>query len=129
MALRHRTPRLGVFEGNLRTGELFWDDRVREIFGVPPSQTQLLTGVDWERTIHPEDAPQTLLALSEALAAKTTMRQRYRIIRPDGEIRTIAADAAYFEDADGTPKIIGANADITEEVALAESYLERGHPL
>ena len=116
-----RVSRLGVFEGNLKTGELFWDDRVREIFGIPSSQTHLLTGVDWERAIHPEDAPQTLLALAEALAAKTTLRQQYRIIRPNGEIRTIAAHAAYFEDADGAPKIIGANADITEEVALAES--------
>lgn len=116
-----RVSRLGVFEGNLKTGELFWDNRIREIFGVPSTQTRLLTGVDWERALHPEDAPQTLLAMAEALSAKTTLRQRYRIIRPDGEIRTIAADAAYFEAADGTPKLIGANADITEEVALAES--------
>ncbi len=76
---------------------------------------------DWERALHPEDAPQMLLALGEAVAARGTFRNRYRIVRPDGEVRTIAADAVFFEDAEGTPKFIGANADITDEVILSEN--------
>jgi diguanylate cyclase (GGDEF)-like protein/PAS domain S-box-containing protein len=127
LELALRVSRIGVFEGNLKTGELLWDDRICEIFGVPPGQ-QGRTAADWERALHPEDAPQALLAIGEAVAAKATFRQRYRIIRPDGDIRTIASDAMFFEDADGTPKLIGANADITEEVALAES-LRAAHVL
>jgi diguanylate cyclase (GGDEF)-like protein/PAS domain S-box-containing protein len=119
LALALRASRIGVFEGNLKTGELFWDDRICDILGVSPGQRR--TAADWERALHPEDAPQTVLAIARAVAEKGTFRQRYRIIRPDGEMRVIASDAAYFEDTNGTPKLIGANADITEEVALAEN--------
>ena len=114
-----RVSRIGVFEGNLETGELFWDERVLEIFGMSPERGAI-TASEWERAIHPEDAPHILLSLAQSIAEQGTFRERYRIVRPDGEIRTIAADAAFFRDADGTPKFIGANADITEEVALAE---------
>ena len=119
LALALRVSRIGVFEGNLKTGELLWDDRVREIFGLP-SGGGALTNADWERAIHPEDAPQTLLTLAQAIAQRGTFRQHYRIVRPDGEIRTIASDATYFEEPDGTSKFIGANADITDEIALSE---------
>ena len=119
LELALRVSRIGVYEGNLHTGELIWDDRIREIFGAAPSTA--LTAADWERALHPDDAPATLRALAEAVASKGTFRQRYRIVRPNGEVRTVASDAAFFEDADGTPKLIGANADVTDEVALAES--------
>jgi len=119
LELALRVARIGVFEGNLKTGELLWDDRIREIFSVPAGKA--LTAADWVQALHPDDAEETLRALAETVASKGTLRQSYRMIRPDGQIRTIASNAAYIEDADGTPKLIGANADITEEVALAES--------
>ncbi|MDP8997051.1 MAG: EAL domain-containing protein, partial [Pseudomonadota bacterium] len=75
----------------------------------------------WEQTLHPEDATRILRSLADAVAERGTFREKYRIIRPGGEIRTIAADATYFEDTDGTPKLIGANADITGDVALSEN--------
>ena len=120
LELALRVSKIGVFEANLKTGELFWDDRAREIFGVPPKQ-RALSAADWEQALHPEDASRTLISLAYAVKNRSTFRQKYRIIRPGGEIRTIAADATYFEDADGTPKLIGAHADITEEVALSKN--------
>ena len=120
LELALRVSRIGVFEADLRTGELFWDDRICEIFGLQPGRNGLMAA-DWERALHPEDAPQTLLALAEAVAARGTFRNRYRIVRPDGGVRTIASDAVFFEDAEGTPKFIGANADITDEITLSES--------
>ncbi|MEO9169082.1 MAG: EAL domain-containing protein [Aestuariivirga sp.] len=127
LGLALRVSRIGVFERNLKTGELYWDDRVREIYGVP-RESGVVTTADWERALHPEDASRTLLSLARAAAEKGTFRERYRIIRPGGEIRTISADATYFEDTDGTPKFIGASADITEEVVLSED-LRRANTL
>ncbi|MEO7222893.1 MAG: PAS domain-containing protein, partial [Devosia sp.] len=120
LELALRVSRIGVFEGNLKTRELFWDDRVREIFGVLPGH-ETLTLDDWKPYLHPEDAPQILAEVVQAVAAKVPFSQRYRIVRPDGEIRTIASDAMFFEDANGTQRFVGANADITEEVALSQS--------
>src|SRR5665213_2569015 len=120
LELALRVSKIGVFEANLKTGELFWDDHIREIFGIPP-QRGALSAADWEQALHPEDAPRLLVSLAYAVKSRSTFRQKYRIIRPGGEIRTIAADATCFEDTDGTPKLIGANADITEEVALSKN--------
>ena len=124
-ALAHRlelalsVSKIGVFEGNLKTGELTWDNRVRQIFGKP-GEPKMLSAGDWERALHPDDAPRALAALATAVAQKGTFSQRFRILRPDGELRTIASHGTYFEDGDGIPKFIGACSDITEEVALSE---------
>lgn len=117
--------KIGVFEGNLKTGELYWDARIHEIFGVPVDLGEL-RGSDWEKAVHPDDLPLAMASLNAAVAAKGTFNQRYRIIRPDGEVRTVAAHGTYYADAEGTPKIIGANSDITEEVALAEGLRQAG---
>jgi len=110
---------IGVFEGNLLTGELFWDDRIFEIFGIE-RRDGALHAVDWENALHPEDAPEARAGLARALVDKATFNQRYRIVRPSGEVRTIMAHATYYEDANGTPWFVGANWDITAEVAMAE---------
>ncbi len=108
---------IGVFEGNLETGELLWDDRVYDIFGMDRQQRSL-RAPDWEKALHPEDAPQTLRALALAIANRGTFKVRFRIVRPDGEIRTVASHAVYFKGAHSAPKLVGTNRDVTEEVEL-----------
>ena len=120
LELALRVSKIGVFQGNLDTGELYWDERVREIFGVPKERVTL-TVDDWEPFLHPEDKPQILAEVVDAVAAKVPFRQQYRIVRPDGTIRTIEAHAMFYKGADGAQKFVGANTDITEEVAIAQS--------
>lgn len=117
--------KIGVFEGNLKTGELYWDARIREIFGVSADRIEL-RGTDWEQALHPDDVGQAMASLTAAIASKGTFNQQFRIVRPDGDVRTVASHGTYFEDAEGTPKVIGANSDITEEVALAEGLRQAG---
>ncbi|TPK93950.1 EAL domain-containing protein [Mesorhizobium sp. B2-4-12] len=110
---------IGVFEGDLATGELFWDDRAHDIFGIP-RERKSLHAADWENALHPEDAAKTLEAMSRAIKEKGTFNAKFRIIRADGEIRTLMSRATYFQDDRATPKFIGANWDITDEVALEQ---------
>jgi diguanylate cyclase (GGDEF)-like protein/PAS domain S-box-containing protein len=105
---------IGVFEANTQTNELFWDERVRSIFGLDASTL----APDWKQVIHPEDAPETLQALANAIASRGTFRANFRIIRPDGEVRNVASQARYFGSDQSAPKLIGTNRDVTEEVAL-----------
>src|SRR5664279_1156580 len=81
LGLALRVSRIGVFERNLKTGKLFWDDRVREIYGVPPRRGAL-SAADWEQALHPEDAPRLLVSLAYAVKNRSTFRQKYRIIKP-----------------------------------------------
>jgi diguanylate cyclase (GGDEF)-like protein len=110
---------IGVFEGDLETGELFWDDRSHDIFGIPRERKSLRAS-DWENALHPDDAAQTLEAMSRAIEEKGTFNAKFRIIRPDDEIRTLMSRATYFQDNGVTPKFIGANWDITDDVALEQ---------
>jgi diguanylate cyclase (GGDEF)-like protein len=109
---------IGVFEGNLESGELYWDDRLRDIYGISHERKSLHVS-DWERAIHPEDAPETLEAMAQAIRKKGTFDARFRILRPDGQIRSVAARGTYFQDG-ATPKFIGVNWDVTADVALAD---------
>ncbi|MEO9231666.1 MAG: EAL domain-containing protein [Devosia sp.] len=110
---------VGVFEGNLQTGELLWDDRIHDIFGIPRERAGL-RDTEFDRALYPEDKARVQAALSEAVRKRRTFSERFRIIRPDGEVRTVMSHAAYFQDADGTPKFVGANWDVTADVLLAE---------
>src|SRR5665213_645426 len=55
LELALRVSKIGVYERNLKTGELFWDDRVREIYGFP-RELGVVTSAYWEQSLHPEDA-------------------------------------------------------------------------
>jgi diguanylate cyclase (GGDEF)-like protein/PAS domain S-box-containing protein len=118
---------LGVFERDLASGEVFWDDRSHDIFGIPRERKSLRT-VDWEKSLHPHDATRTLAAVARAIKEHGTFNCKFRIVRPDGEVRTLLSRGTYFEDQGATPKFIGANWDITEDVALEEG-LERARAL
>ena len=116
LALALEVSRIGVFEGNLTTGELIWDDRLHDIYGIPREDRALLAS-DWESAIHPDDAAEAIKAMADAIANEGTVNTSFRIIRRDGEVRTIMTRATYFQD-DNDSKFIGANWDITEDVAL-----------
>lgn len=119
LELALKVSNIGVFEGNLQTDELYWDERVRQIFGVPPEKTKLYAA-EWARALHPDDAAEALAALNAAVSSKGIFNHRFRIVRPDGAVRTVMSHATYVEDGDGVPKFVGANWDVTEEVELAE---------
>ena len=110
---------IGVFEANLVNSELLWDDRLYEIFGIP-RERKSLHACDWENALHPEDAPETLKAMARAIRKKGTFNAKFRILRPDGEARTILARAIFFQDEHAVPKFVGANWDVTDDVALAQ---------
>lgn len=122
LELALKVSRIGVFEGNLSTGELLWDERIREIFGVSAERVRL-SAADWQSALHPEDAAEALAALLRAVSEKGVFTHKFRIVRPDGIIRTIMSHATYIEEADGTPKFVGANWDITEDEALAAGLI------
>jgi diguanylate cyclase (GGDEF)-like protein len=46
--------------------------------------------------------------------------QEYRIVRPDGAVRVVRARAAPYVNEGGRSKLIGANWDVTSEVALRD---------
>ena len=109
--------KVGVFEADLGTGELIWDDRTYEIYGITRSP-KTLREADWKSALHPDDAAATLAAMDSAIRARGTFDVSYRIVRPGGEIRTVISRGTCFQDEHTTPRVIGADWDVSAEVAL-----------
>jgi diguanylate cyclase (GGDEF)-like protein/PAS domain S-box-containing protein len=108
--------RIGVFEANLRSGEVKWDDRMIQMYGLvtePDAST-------WEATLHPDDRQKASARVDNGIFQGEDFANEFRILRPDGEIRHIRSRAAPYVDLTGVPRLIGANWDVSEDVRLQE---------
>jgi diguanylate cyclase (GGDEF)-like protein len=107
---------IGVWEHDLATNELTWDDRVNEIYGKPTGEGRGY--LDWAGAIHPDDLAGAHADFDSAMAVGGPYLSEYRIIRPDGEIRHVRSKAIIHRVANDTPKMIGAEWDVTADVLL-----------
>ena len=108
---------IGVWEHDLETNHLAWDDRVNEIYG-----RQADGGArgypDWAGAVHPVDLPRALADFDKAATERGTYSSEYRIVRPDGEIRHIRSRAIFYQTANNSPRMVGAEWDVTADVLL-----------
>ncbi|OCP18968.1 hypothetical protein BC361_00940 [Ensifer sp. LC54] len=111
--------KIGVFDHNLETQETLWDERILGIYGLDPG-AGAPSGRNWEDMLHPDDREIAIARVNGGVAAGAPFTNAFRIILADGEIRHIRANTAFYVDRDGTRKLIGANWDVTEDVALQE---------
>lgn len=114
--------RIGIWELNLETSELVWDDRMKELYGVA-LEGETHYAQDWEKTLHPADRQRALEEFEHSIEAGTTYRSQYRIRTPDGQSRTIRAIGAQHTDANGVRYVSGVNWDVSDDVEM-QSRLE-----
>ncbi|OBZ92469.1 diguanylate cyclase [Pararhizobium polonicum] len=119
--------KVGVFEANLDTGAVVRDEQLLRIYGVDAA-TLAQPGAVLEERLHPQDRAGALSRIAAGVASAAPFTNAFRIVRPDGAIRHIRSSSATFVDAEGERKLIGANWDITEDVALRDE-LERARQL
>ncbi|SDA97428.1 bifunctional diguanylate cyclase/phosphodiesterase [Mesorhizobium qingshengii] len=113
---------IGVWEHDLATHKMVWDDRVNEIYGKP-ADGKPRGYDDWAQAIHPEDIGRALRDFDLATTKKGPYSSQYRLLRPDGTVRHVRTRASFFQDIDGTPKLIGAEWDVTSDVLLNETLM------
>jgi diguanylate cyclase (GGDEF)-like protein len=121
--------KVGVWELNMESGELVWDDRMRELYGLPNDVTEN-TVEDWQNALHPDDFDRAQREFEQALGSHGQYRSDFRIVLGNGEVRNIRAKAAVYDEG-GAPRIIGVNWDVTTDVSLqnalkqAKTLMER----
>jgi PAS domain S-box-containing protein len=110
---------LGTWDWDLRSGEIEWSQRLHEIFGYCPSDTQPSLHA-WSSRLHRQDAAAVSEQLRAALDNGTPFHQVYRCVRPDGSIAWCEARGQQESDAAGLPRrMMGVVMDITDH-KLAE---------
>src|SRR5690242_1434277 len=109
-----RASRLGVYDFDLRTGQLEWDDRMRELWGLPADET--VTYDTFLDGLHPDDRAPTQAAIDRAFdpGGNGEFAAEYRVInRRDGMERWIAATGRVYFEGRQPIRLIGTAADVT----------------
>jgi len=106
---------VGAFVWDLVTGDLRWDGRLLELFGLD-EESFGGTIEAFNRCVHPDDLGRVSDALQRAIATCGDYDAQYRVIRPDGTLRWIEARGHAFADEPGGPpvRLVGAAYDTTE---------------
>jgi PAS domain S-box-containing protein len=114
---------LGTWDYDLATGEGVWSERTCAILGYEPGEVRALA--EWQDFIHADDRGRVLAAFRLALEGEAEFDAEYRILRPDGEERWVAASGLIRRTPEGEPmRAIGIVRDVTER-RRAEEELRR----
>ena len=104
---------VGAWEWDLTTGELRFDDRLLELFGLAPD-TFGGTIDAFTDMVDAEDRPRVTAALERAIATCGEYAAEYRIHLPDGRVRWIGARGRGLGDGGGRAlRVLGAAYDTT----------------
>ncbi|WP_264522179.1 PAS domain S-box protein [Flavobacterium sp. N1994] len=115
--------KLGYWERNIETGELFWSSEVYKIWGINKNgkpDYEL-----FEATIHPEDINAFLEEQSAVIAGDKEMDIEHRILLKDGTIKWVHVKGSSKKDNQGNTIFLeGTVQDITERKKTEEKLKE-----
>jgi serine phosphatase RsbU (regulator of sigma subunit)/PAS domain-containing protein len=104
---------VGAFDWDLVTGELRWDERLLELFGLD-RETFGGTIEAFNAAVHPEDRDRVTQALDGAIETVGEYAAEYRVVLPSGDIRWIGARGRALAGPDGRAiRLLGAASDTT----------------
>jgi PAS domain S-box-containing protein len=104
---------IGAWIRHLPAGPVIWDTRMRAIHGVteenaPRSAEEILA------LIHPDDVDKVKQSASLARSGDGKYLSEHRVIRPDGEMRHVFANAVVLRDENDVPqRVVGITMDVT----------------
>ncbi|MCL5422552.1 MAG: PAS domain S-box protein, partial [Nitrospirae bacterium] len=111
---------VGNWEWNIVTNELYWSKEVYRIYGLDPGHF-VPTFDTVRKAMHPDDLEPFLKAVDAAIYDRKPFEMDYRLIRPDGTIRTVHTIGDVSYDRAGNALIkSGTVQDITEMKRAAE---------
>ncbi len=124
LAEAQRIAHLGNWEWNLDSGEVRWSDEAYRIYGFEPGEIDPTYETFWN-LVHPEDREYVREAIHAALHHGQPYDFEHRIVRPDGETRTVSRQGEVARDATERPvRVVGTVLDITER-RRAQEEVER----
>lgn len=115
---------IGVWELDLESGHLTWNEQMSKIFGTDP-KTLTNTAEDWKDRLHPDDRDEMVAKLQKCIETGEDFIGNFRIVTPDGAHRVIKARSEILNsELSGSLVMIGTNIDITSQELLIDELEE-----
>jgi PAS domain S-box-containing protein len=111
------TTGVGIWEWDIVSDLIKWDDQMFRLYGVAPTPNGLVEYSTWSGLVLPEDLPQQEAMLQDSIRNPVKSKREFRIRRAnDGEIRYIQAVETTRSTIQGKTKwVVGTNFDVTED--------------
>ena len=128
LSLATEAAAIGIWEWNIATNEIIWDDRMYDIHGVPRGSA--ITYETWKSYIHPDDLTEKEAQLNKIREENGSSQFDFRIQQRHEHVRHvhIAKTVKFGEKNELT--IVGAAIDITErkqsELAIQQHAMQQG---
>lgn len=114
LALATESGGIGVWEWDLATDGLLWDEQMYALYGVDREERSVYE--TWASRLHPSDRERAAGALQAALLGGPDYDIEFRVVWPDGSIHVVHAMARVTRDADGHPlAMTGVNWEVTAQ--------------
>jgi len=124
-----RITHIGSWCWDINNGKLTWSDETFRIFGREPGSINA-TYESFLAHIHTKDRSRVVAAFNDALAHQCDYDLSYRVIRPNGDIRTVHARGDLQHDSNGkATQLIGTIHDITEQAQAEQKMLKLSQAL
>ncbi|QWV98053.1 PAS domain S-box protein [Geomonas nitrogeniifigens] len=121
LALAQRIARLGNWDWDLGSDTLEWSDEMYRIYDVDPASF-VPTHELVLQAVHPEDREQVIRLVNDAIYNRRAYQLDYRIVLPNGSLRTLSARAEVTYDAQGRPlHMLGTAQDITWRIEAEQA--------
>ena len=121
LALATRAGGVGVWDFDIVSNRLEWDDHMFALYGADKKKFNHLYTF-WVAWIHPDDRKKCDDEIQLAILGDKEFDTEFRICWPDGSVHNIRALAVLVRDESGNAlRIIGTNWDITTQKKLEEN--------
>jgi PAS domain S-box-containing protein len=125
--LAQRAGRVGVFDWNLASHQVFWSGESEEIFGLVRGGFSG-TYESWCERVVPEDRKSLDVFINEWLkSGREDSHWEYRVLTSDGQERWVESKGHIFRDKSGQPvRMVGTHLDVTDRKQAERDRLVLG---
>lgn len=115
---------LGVWDLDISTGNVNWNDEMFRIYGVDKATTPPTFDV-WQSKVVAEDVERAVHEVQTAITNNSGFDTRFKILRSSDDTRTIRAYGRVTLSNDGKPeRMVGINYDISRESEILYAIAE-----